>query len=147
MTKIFLLFFTLLSATIIAQQKVILEKNIYTILDSNAEDLLKKSKAYSVSIGIVKDGKVYTKHYGELDKGKGNKANNNTYFEIASVTKVMTGYLMAKAVLEKKIHLDDDIRKYLNGSYPNLEYQTIPVRIKDLISFKSDFDQEVHDNS
>ena len=147
MNKTFLFLFSILSTAIFAQQKNNLEKTIYTILDNNAEKLLKKSKANSVSIGIVKDGKVYTKHYGELDKGKGNKANNNTYFEIASVTKVMTGYLMAKAVLEKKINLEDDIRKHLNGSYPNLEYQTIPVRIKDLVSFKSALDRELPDNS
>lgn len=147
MNRIFLFLFCILSAAIFAQQKVNLDKNIYTILDNNAENLLKKSKAYSVSIGIVKDGKVYTKHYGEIDKGKGNKANNNTYFEIASVTKIMTGYLMAKAILEKKIDLNDDIRKYLNASYPNLEYHTIPVRIKDLVSFKSALDRELPDNS
>jgi CubicO group peptidase (beta-lactamase class C family) len=147
MSKTLLFLFSILSTAIFAQQKNNLDKNIYTILDINAENLLKKSKAYSVSIGIVKDGKVYTKHYGELDKGKDNKATNNTYFEIASVTKVMTGYLMAKAVLEKKINLEDDIRKYLNGSYPNLEYQTIPVRIKDLVSFKSALDRELPDNS
>lgn len=116
-------------------------------MDKNAEVLIKNTKAYSLSIGLVKDGKVYTKHYGELDNGKHNKATNNTYFEIASVTKVMTGYLMAKAVLEKKINLNDDIRKYLNGSYPNLEYQTIPVRIKDLVSFESALDRELPDNS
>ena len=131
MSKIFLFLFTFLSTTIFAQQKINLDKNIYTIIDQNAEVLLKNSKAYSVSIGIVKDGKVYTKHYGEIDKGKGIKANNNTYFEIASVTKLMTGYLMAKAVLEKKIDLNDDIRMYLNGAYPNLEYQKIPVSIRD----------------
>lgn len=116
-------------------------------MDKNAEVLLKNSKAFSVSIGIVKDRKIYTKHYGEIDKGKGNKANNDTYFEIASVTKVMTGFLMAKAVFDKKIDLNDDIRKYLNGSYPNLEYQTIPIRIKDLVSFKSALDRELPDNS
>lgn len=147
MIKTFLFLFSIISTAIFAQQKNNLDKNIYTILDNNAENLLKKSKAYSVSIGIVKDGKVYTKHYGEIDKGKANKANNNTYFEIASVTKIMTGYLMAKAVLEKKIHLDDDIRKYLNDPYPNLEYQNIPVRIKDLVSFKSALDRELPDNS
>jgi CubicO group peptidase (beta-lactamase class C family) len=147
MNKIFLFLFSILSTVIFAQQKNNLDKNIYSILDNNAENLLKKSKAYSVSIGIVKNGKIYTKHYGEIDKGKGNKANNNTYFEIASITKVMTGYLMAKAVLEKKINLDDDIRKHLNGSYPNLEYQTIPVKIKDLVSFKSAFDRELPNNS
>ncbi len=147
MSKTFLFLFSILCTTIFAQQKNNLDKNIYTILDNNAENLLKKTKAYSVSIGIVKDGKIYTKHYGEIDKGKGNKANNSTYFEIASVTKVMTGYLMAKAVLEKKINLEDDIRNYLNGSYPNLEYQTIPVKIKDLVSFKSALDRELPDNN
>lgn len=106
-------------------------------MDKNAEILFKNSKAYSVSIGIVKDGKVYTKHYGEIDKGKGNKASDNTYFEIASVTKVMTGYLLAQAVLEKKVKLDDDIRKYLKGDYPNLQSDGKPVTIKDLISYKS----------
>jgi D-alanyl-D-alanine-carboxypeptidase/D-alanyl-D-alanine-endopeptidase len=147
MNKTFLFLFTFLSTTIFAQQKINLDKKIYATIDQNAEILLKNSKAYSVSIGIVKDGKVYTKHYGEIDKGKGNKANNNNYFEIASVTKVMTGYLMAKAVIEKKISLNDDIRKYLNGAYPNLEYQKIPITIKDLVSFKSALDRELPDNS
>ncbi len=146
MKKSLLFLFSILSITAIAQQKSNLDKNISLILDHNAENLLKKSKAYSVSIGIVKEGKVYTKHYGELDRGKGNRANDGTYFEIASVTKVMTGYLMAKAVLEKKINLEDDIRKHLNGSYPNLEYKTTPVRIKDLVSFKSAFDRELPNN-
>jgi CubicO group peptidase (beta-lactamase class C family) len=146
MSKIFLFLFTFLSITIFAQQKSSVDNRINTVLDNNAEILLKNSKANSVSIGIIKDGKVYTKHYGELDNGKGNKADNNTYFEIASTTKIMTGYLMAKAVLEKKINLEDDIRKYLIGSYPNLEYKTIPVRIKDLVSFKTAFDRELPDN-
>ncbi|WDF46195.1 serine hydrolase [Chryseobacterium sp. KACC 21268] len=106
-------------------------------MDKNAKELLKNSKAYSVSIGILKDGKVYTKHYGEIDKEKGNKVNDNTYFEIASVTKVMTGYLLTQAVLEKKVNLDDDIRKYLKGDYPNLQYDGKPVTIKDLISYQS----------
>ncbi|MCQ9634059.1 serine hydrolase [Chryseobacterium sp. WG23] len=113
------------------------EKRIYSIMDANAEKLAKSSGAYSVSVGVVKDGKVYTRHFGELDKGKGNKADDNTYFEIASVTKLFTGQLLAKAVLDKKITLDDDIRKYLKGSYPNLEYKGTPITIKDLISYKT----------
>lgn len=134
------------SITTCAQQKNSLDKTIYRTMDENAEVLLKNSKANSVSVGIVKEGKTYTKHYGEIDNGKGNIANNETYFEIASITKIFTGTLLAKAVLEGKINLDDDIRKYLNGSYPNLEYQTIPVRIKDLVSFKAAFDRELPDS-
>lgn len=111
------------------------DETINRIMDNSAKELFKTSKAYSISVGVIKDGKTFTKHYGEIDKG--NKANNKTYFEVASVTKVMTGYLLAKAVLEKKISLDDDIRKYLNGDYPNLEYNGTPIRIKDLITYES----------
>ncbi len=111
------------------------KKDVYTIMDTNAWRLMQKSGAYSVSVGIVKDGKIYTKHYGEIDKGKGNKADDNTYFEIASVTKLFTGQLLAKAVLDGKISLEDDIRKFLKEDYPNLQYQGTPVKIKNLISY------------
>jgi len=137
MGKLIFFFSMLISISIFSQIKTNQHNSIDSIMDKNAEILFKNSKAYSVSVGIVKDGKIYTKHYGEIDKGKGNKASDNTYFEIASVTKVMTGYLLAQAVLEKKVKLDDDIRKYLKGDYPNLQYDGKPVTIKDLISYKS----------
>jgi len=111
------------------------QKEVYSIMDANAQKLAQKSGAYSVSIGILKDGKIYTKHYGEIDKGKGNKADDNTYFEIASVTKLFTGQLLAKAVLEGKISLEDDIRKFLKEDYSNLQYQGVPIKIKNLISY------------
>jgi len=127
----------LISTSVFSQNKNNQDTFLYSTMDKIANSLFEKSKAYSVSIGIIKDGKIYTKHYGEIDKEKGNKANDNTYFEIASVTKVMTGYLLAQAVLDKKANVDDDIRKYLKGDYPNLQYNGKPVTIKDLISYKS----------
>lgn len=128
-------------------QKTVTEKQIYAAMDAQAELFLKESKANSFSIGIVKDGKTYTRHYGEIDKGKGNKANNSTLFEVASITKLFTGTLMAKAVLDGKIKLDDDIRKYIIGSYPNLQFNGTPVTIKDLVSLKSGFNKDLPDRS
>ncbi|RTZ49251.1 class A beta-lactamase-related serine hydrolase [Chryseobacterium arthrosphaerae] len=110
---------------------------MYSIIDAAAQKVAEESKAYSVSVGILKDGKVYTRHFGELDKGKGNKANDDTYFAIASVTKLFTGQLLAQAVLEGKVNLDDDVRKYLKGSYPNLEYNGVPIKIRNLISYET----------
>ncbi|TEB41522.1 class A beta-lactamase-related serine hydrolase, partial [Flavobacterium circumlabens] len=81
--------------------------------------------------------KTYIKHYGELDKGKGNMATNHTIFEIGSTTKVFTGTLMANAVLDNKIELEEDIRKYLNGNFLNLEFQGQPIKIKDLLVHRS----------
>jgi len=137
MDKTIFFFLMLISTAIFGQNKNNQDTSIYSTMDKNANSLFEKSKAYSVSIGIIKDGKIYSKHYGEIDKGKGNKANDNTFFEIASVTKVMTGYLLAQAVLDKKANVHDDIRKYLKGDYPNLQYNGKPVTIKDLISYKS----------
>ncbi|MFD1604988.1 serine hydrolase [Flavobacterium artemisiae] len=146
MKNIFLLSITFFAFSISAQHKNA-EKQILEAMDKTASKLIEKSKANSVSIGVVKNGKTYTRHYGEIDKGKYNTANNNTVFEVASVTKLFTGLLMAQAVTEGKVNPEDDIRKYITGSYPNLEYQGIPIKIKDLVSFRSGFEKDLPDNS
>ncbi|MET3028893.1 serine hydrolase [Flavobacterium sp. UW10123] len=128
-------------------QKSTAEKNIFIAMDKAASILSEKSKANSISIGIVKNGKTYTKHYGEIDKGKENIANDNTVFEVASITKLFTGLLAAQAVLEGKLNPNDDIRKYITGSYPNLEYNGVPITIKDLVSFRTGFNKDLPDNS
>lgn len=139
MNRIILLLLLSFTISIFGQQKqkTLSENEIFSIMDKNATLLLKDSKAYSVSIAIISNGTSYTRHYGEIDKGKGNKANDTTLFEIASVTKVFTGTLMANAVLEGKIKLDDDIRKYLKEPFSNLEYNGNPIRIKDLLTHRS----------
>ncbi len=148
MNKLFLLPILIFGYSAFAQQqKALTEKQLFASMDANAKEFLKESKANSVSIGIIKDGKTYTRHYGEIDRGKGNKANNSTLFEVASITKLFTGALMAKAVLDGKIKLDDDIRKYINGSYPNLEYKGTPITIKDLVSLKTGFSSDLPDKT
>ncbi|MBL0738026.1 serine hydrolase [Flavobacterium sp. GN10] len=146
MKKYTLIFLLGISFSIWAQKNAT-EKNIFIAMDKSASILSGKSKANSISIGIVKNGKTYTRHYGEIDKGKENTANNNTVFEVASITKLFTGLLAAQAVLEGKLNPDDDIRKYITGSYPNLEYNGTPIRIKDLVSFRTGFDKDLPDNS
>ncbi|MGR3856948.1 serine hydrolase [Chryseobacterium indologenes] len=113
------------------------DKAVYSIIDAAAQEVAKESKAYSVSVGVVKDGKIYIKHFGEIDKGKGNKANDSTYFAIASITKLFTGQLLAQAVLDGKVSLDDDVRKFLKDPYPNLEYNGVPIKVRDLISYET----------
>lgn len=147
MKKIIILLFLFVTFCGFAQKTEFSESEILALMDRNAKTLLENSKANSVSIGVVKDGKTYTKHYGEIDKGKGNQANNNTVFEIASITKLFTGLLMAQAVSDHKINLDDDIRKYITGSYPNLEYKGVSIKIKDLVSFRTGFNKDLPDNS
>ncbi|MBO9584544.1 MAG: serine hydrolase [Flavobacterium sp.] len=144
MKKNISLFVLCISFSISAQKNTV-EKSIFIAMDKTASILSQKSKANSISIGVIKNGKTYTRHYGEIDKGKENIANNNTIFEVASITKLFTGLLTAQAVLEGKLNPDDDIRKYLTGSYPNLEYNGTPITIKDLVSFRTGFSKDLPD--
>lgn len=143
MEKKLIILFLCFSFSVLAQQNT---KDIYILMDKTASVLKEKSKANSISIGVVKNGKTYTRHYGEIDKGKENIANNNTVFEVASITKLFTGLLAAQAVLEGKLNPDDDIRKYISGSYPNLEYNGKPITVKDLVSFRTGFNKDLPDN-
>lgn len=113
-----------------------ISKNAIT---KNALLLLKDKRFHSVSVAVLKDGESIIRHFGELSIGKGDQPNDSTLYELASVTKTFTGYVAAKAVLDKKIDLNDDIRKYLNEPYLNLEYKGEPIKIKDLLTHTSGF--------
>jgi CubicO group peptidase (beta-lactamase class C family) len=109
-------------------------KNLSNIIDQYAENTLKKGSINSLALAIYKDGKIYQQYYGEMDKNSNNKPNDNTLYEIASISKAFVGSLTAKAVLEKKITLDDDIRKYIRGNYSNLQFENTPITIKNLLT-------------
>ncbi len=107
------------------------------IIDKNVKETLKDCLINSLSIGVYINNVTYSFHYGELTKGEGDIPTNETIYEIASVTKTFTGTLAAKAVLEGKLSLDDDIRKYLPQPYPNLGYKGEPIKIKHLLTHTS----------
>jgi CubicO group peptidase (beta-lactamase class C family) len=107
------------------------------IVDSVARTYIDKENTSGVSIGVIQEGKTYFYHYGEMDKSTKKMADNNTFYEIGSITKTFTGILLAQAVLEKKIDLESDIRKYLPEEYPNLQYKSDPILIKHLANHTS----------
>jgi len=94
-------------------------------------------QAVGLSIGVVKDGEIYTFNYGTVEKGNTRIPTASTLYPIASITKTFTGALLAQAAIEKRVSLDDDVRKYLKGSYPNLEFKGHPIRLYDLLDHRS----------
>ena len=93
--------------------------------------------AMAVSIGVIFNGDSGTFHFGSLNPGRATPPTDATIYPIASITKTFTGVLLAQAVLEHRVALDDDVRKYLIGNYPNLEFQRRPIRLKDLLDHRS----------
>jgi CubicO group peptidase (beta-lactamase class C family) len=90
-----------------------------------------------LSVGVIAGGERHIYNFGETEKGSGRLPASQTLYEIGSVTKTFTGILLAHAVLEGKVRLDDDIRNYLNGKYANLQYGDQPIRVVHLSNHTS----------
>jgi CubicO group peptidase (beta-lactamase class C family) len=114
-----------------------LKTHLDSIVQTAAKDYMENKNVAGLSIGVFTNNDMYIYNFGETKKGNGSLPTKNTIYEIGSVTKVFTGILLANAVVEGKVKLDDDIRKYLPGVYTNLEYQGKPVTLLQLSNHTS----------
>jgi len=101
------------------------------------DDYMRQPQVKGVSIGILANGVEYTYNFGTVESGKTTSPTSRTLYEIASLTKTFTATLLAQALIEKRVSLDDDIRKYLKDNYPNLEFEGHPIHLADLINHRS----------
>jgi D-alanyl-D-alanine-carboxypeptidase/D-alanyl-D-alanine-endopeptidase len=94
-------------------------------------------RAVGLSAGVIQAGKTCSYHFGTVSKHLRQLANDRTLYPIASLTKTFTGTLLAQAQCEGKLKLDDDIRNYLDGDYPNLAFEQQPILIHHLVNHVS----------
>jgi CubicO group peptidase (beta-lactamase class C family) len=114
-----------------------LKSELDLAVDSIAKEYFRFPHAVSLSVGIIKNGQPSNYHYGETKRGNGKLPDLKTGYQIASVSKTFTATLLAQAVLDGKLGLNDDIRKYLPGEYPNLQYNGQLIRIVELANHTS----------
>ncbi len=95
----------------------------------------------SLSIAIYRDGQSYHNYYSSAGAPNQTEITNTSLFEIASLSKVFLGTLFAKAVLENKVSLEDDIRIYLEGDYSNLEFDGVPISLSNLLTHTLGFER------
>lgn len=86
-------------------------------------------------VGIVKNGSIiYEKYRGLANLHHQVKINKNTKSNIASTAKQFTALMILDLSLEKKLSLEDDIRKYLPSLYPKVKEK---IKIRHLINHSS----------
>lgn len=90
---------------------------------------IEANKIPGLSIAIYKDNYSWNDGFGYSDIGNSVKANSNTVYNIASITKPMTATAILKLALDGKINLDDKIQKYV-PYYPEKEW---PISIRQLL--------------
>jgi CubicO group peptidase (beta-lactamase class C family) len=111
--------------------------NLDSLVSQLGEKAMKMPQATGLSIGVYYEGKDHFYNFGSVEKGKVVSPGKNTLYEIGSVAKTFTSFLLAKAIIEKKISLDDDIRKYLSDSFPRLEYNGHFIKVMHLANATS----------
>ncbi|WP_448098037.1 serine hydrolase [Luteibacter yeojuensis] len=90
-----------------------------------------------MSIAVVKDGKAHFYNFGTTSRGEERPPTEASVYEIGSVSKLFNSLVLAHAVLEHRIDPQADIRRYLPGDYPGLEWDGTPVRVIDLATTTS----------
>lgn len=113
-------------------------KAVRAIVDAAAARYIRENQqAAAIAIGVVYGPMRYQSRAGTLEPGKARPPGPDTLYPVASITKTFTGTLLAQAVIEKRLSLFDDIRKYLEGDYPNLEFEGRPILVSDLLDHRS----------
>ncbi|MBB6108477.1 CubicO group peptidase, beta-lactamase class C family [Mucilaginibacter lappiensis] len=121
-----------------------LKSRMDSAVDLGAKRYMDTPNTIGLSIGIYKGGKTYTYNYGEIKRGSGQLPNADNFYNLGSVAKTFVTTMLAEAVIEKKVSLHDDIRKYLPGNYPNLAFNGHPIRLVDLANHTSGLPGTAH---
>lgn len=110
------------------------EDDIETDIEEIAYAMIERPLLRSASVGVVYEGKSFIRHVGELEAGKSNAPTDETLYEIGSLSKTLAGTLMANAVLQGELSLDDPVHEYLGEGYDGLTFGGKPIRVRHLLS-------------
>src|SRR5215203_4831142 len=135
-----LLSFLLLSIVSIAHAQD-LPSFVKDSLDTCVQRALTDWKIPGTAICIVKDGKaVITKGYGVKEIGSNDKVDENTLFMIGSNTKAFTATALAMLNADKKLSLDDKVKKWLPDFKLFDAWVSKEVTIRDLLCHRLGFE-------
>jgi serine-type D-Ala-D-Ala carboxypeptidase/endopeptidase len=88
-------------------------QDLETKINQITNDYVSKRKSVALTIGVINQGHHYIKGFGQVTDGDHARPDAQTIYEIGSVTKVLTGTVLAKLVDDGMVNLEDPIRLYL----------------------------------
>ncbi|UOQ64344.1 serine hydrolase domain-containing protein [Hymenobacter volaticus] len=124
-----------------------LKSQLDLVVQREGAAFIKEPTRVGLSIGIIKDKQTYFYNFGTTEKGTNKAPTQNTVYEIGSVSKTFASLLLAQAVAEKRLSLEDDVRNYLKGAYPNLAYAGKPIKLLHLANTTSALPDNLPDRS
>ncbi|WP_207534322.1 serine hydrolase domain-containing protein [Desertivirga arenae] len=113
--------------------KTELETNLHSIVTGYAG----KKVTAGLSIGILQNGEVFQYGYGEIIKGLKTIPDENTVFEIGSITKTFTATMLIELLNKLDISLDEPINNLLPSDISLLIKNGKKITVKQLLNHSS----------
>ncbi len=80
------------------------------------DEYLSRPGRVGVAIGILRNDKTSFANYGSIAKDR-TIPTQQTIFEIRSISKTITGTLLAQSVVDGKLTLDDDVKVFTRKAH------------------------------
>ncbi|HEU4779534.1 MAG TPA: serine hydrolase domain-containing protein [Steroidobacteraceae bacterium] len=98
-----------------------------------------------LTIGVYANGQRHFYNFGATQLDGNKTPTKDTVYEIGTLAKTFTGQLLARAIVEGRAALNDEVAKYLEEPYPNLEYGGEKVRLVHLANMTSQLMDNIPD--
>jgi len=99
--------------------------------------------APGISVGTFQNGQRRYYNYGSRSATANEPVNERTIYEIASVSKTFTAYLVADLSLQGRLSLDDSANKFLPPALRLPSKEGTPILIKHLLNHTSGLKRDI----
>ena len=107
-------------------------------IDTQLNTIMRNFKTSGAAVVVAKDGDIVFEHYyGYADKKAKEPITENTYFRLASVTKLITAIRVMQLVEQGTLNLDQDISAYLGYKIRNPYHRRTQVTLRMLMTHTS----------
>lgn len=103
-----------------------------------AEPIVAEGRSVGIAVGILDgDGRAHHYGFGRLSKAGNERPNEDTLFELGSITKCFTAILLADMCVRHEVDLRDPALRYLErgAQLPRLEGR--PITLEELATYSS----------
>lgn len=98
-----------------------------------------------LTVGIYDAGRSSFFNFGTTELNGNRTPTKDTVYEIGAIAKTFSGQLLARAVVEGRASLNDDIERYLGAPYPNLASGSEKIRLIHLANMTSQLVDNIPD--
>lgn len=135
-SRLFCLMIATLIGTFLMPANAFAQSDLKDEIKKLGQPYIDSKTVVGMSIGVIKDGKTVTVNLGATKKD-GPKPNDKTVYEIGSISKVFTGLLLADAVTNKVVKLDQSAQSLLPEGVSMPKWKDREITLVDLSTHSS----------